>query len=170
MTERHGWYLVAAFAILGTIVIGGPATTSSRTGEIVAVGLTALCTLAIVALVVHARRRAGATVPAHLRALDADERRLVVASAERGERATSPRLAEAVVAHARRTRSVAVVMILAGILPVGTRVAAIAAGETDAGTPVDVAVMGAWSLAAVYLAGAVRRAGRSIAANRPPRP
>jgi hypothetical protein len=61
-------------------------------------------------------------------------------------------------------------MILAGILPVGTRVAAIAAGETDAGTPVDVAVMGAWSLAAVYLAGAVRRAGRSIAANRPPRP
>jgi hypothetical protein len=126
---------------------------------------TALLTLAFVALLVHARRRAG--VPQHLRHLDVDERRLVVATAERGERATSPQLAEAVVAHAQRRQSVGVVMLLSGLLPVGARVAEIASGEADAGTPLDVVAIGAWWVAAVFLTRNVRRARRAIDANRP---
>ena len=167
MTERWGWVLIAAFAILGAVLIGGPTMTKSRTSEIVALGITAALTVAIV---VYARRRAAATVPRHLEQLEMDERRLGVATADAGERATSPHLAEAVVAHAQRRRSVGVVMLLSGILPVGARLAEIASGETDAGTPVDIVVIGAWSVAAVFLTRDVLWARRAIATNRPPRP
>ena len=167
MTEREGWFVVAAMAVVGTVLIGGPTMANSRTSEVVALGITALVTVAVVA---YARRRARATVPQHLEHLEVDDRRLVVAMAERGERAPSPHLAEAVVAHARGRRSIGVVMLVSGVIPVGTRLAEIASGASDAGTPLDLAVIGAWVVTAGFLTRNVLRARRAIAANRPPGP
>lgn len=153
------WALVTATTALAVI-------TRNMAALLVALAVLGATIAALAVFGTRARRRLEYYRPPYLAHLDAEQVRLVTATAERGGRAPDPVLAEAVVAHARHQRTGHVLLLVSNTLLVGLRMSHLLAGHAGAGAVLDLALIAFWLVAAVFLVRALQRAQRAIDVNR----
>jgi hypothetical protein len=163
MTDDQRWRRwKIAFAAGIVLSIGAMAVAlAAKSVAGVVVVLMLIPVLMLLLLVTLPRR----TIPPYLQGLDEEQRHLVAALADSGDRAPDPILADAVVAYARRQRTGHIVVLVSGALPVGFRLSHLLAGAGSA-RAFDSVVIVVWLVAAGFLGRGLVRSIRAISANR----
>ena len=114
-------YVGAAVLSLGGLAVS--LATRSVAGVAIVFAFTTVFSIVWIGEIALARRRG--VVPAHLQGLEPDQRRLVSATVNSGAPCPDPRLAAAVVAHARIQQKATVLLLLTIAIGVALRLASL---------------------------------------------